>query len=577
MPIYNIPPPALATASTQGAETAAEYQENRDQLPITAADALFLHSGLPFTSGEAITAGYATGPKNASGVPKLYRASAASASTPGICVGIATATVGAADLAITAQSMGRSGVIPDAAWDAVPAVTDVDKPVYLSKTAGKVTLDVSAFATTDRVQQLGVLDVGGTGACRILIDILGNLTATQAQALALLSGNNTGDETKATIAAKTGITAAQMDLVALGAKSAIAVTLNAFNTWADGQTIVTPTVGSKTLQVTTTGDIDIRGLTETQAKAFLANYLSTAAGSVVDVSIVGTSSTMTVTAKAYGSTLNGTVISGTVLVGSGTMVLGLAPQVSNPPALATAVSPGAMPATDLTQAQMNRVSAALTAGGWTVPRIIYSAAITAAATVVVGGAGASPAMANLVSSRKYTFLLQLNAQVLATANVMYQANGSDANGFSTYILDNNATPGNAVGLYGAGVFNNKVLASKFVIEPRVNGVSFTAGSGKQGSSSGLGAVFLTTGYTTTDYTSITVNLGANARRGYLTVIEETPASAVLTSSYYLPDVANDFDPSVTGLAGRVGAQVGTIDEAKAWIKTGTGTTDWTAI
>lgn len=48
--------------------------------------------------------------------------------------------------------------------------------------------------------------------------------------------------------------------------------------------------------------------------------------------------------------------------------------------------------------------------------------------------------------------------------------------------------------------------------------------------------------------------------------------------WFLPDVANDFDPSASGLTGgRVGAKVGTVDGSKGWERTGTGDTDWTEI
>jgi hypothetical protein len=132
------------------------------------------------------------------------------------------------------------------------------------------------------------------------------------------------------------LASADYELMKLGAKATIAVTMNAFGTWADGQTIVTPVVGSKTLKVTAAGDIDIVGLTESAAKAFIAAYLTNAVGSVVNVSPTG--STMTVTAKAYGTALNTTVISGTVLAAPGTMASGLAPQVANPPPYAAAIA-----------------------------------------------------------------------------------------------------------------------------------------------------------------------------------------------------------------------------------------------
>jgi uncharacterized protein (DUF2235 family) len=48
-------------------------------------------------------------------------------------------------------------------------------------------------------------------------------------------------------------------------------------------------------------------------------------------------------------------------------------------------------------------------------------------------------------------------------------------------------------------------------------------------------------------------------------------------AYVLADVANSFDPSSSGLAGRVGAMVGTIDGTKSWIKTGATSTDWTPV
>jgi hypothetical protein len=57
----------------------------------------------------------------------------------------------------------------------------------------------------------------------------------------------------------------------------------------------------------------------------------------------------------------------------------------------------------------------------------------------------------------------------------------------------------------------------------------------------------------------------------IAVVAGVPTSLL---GFILPDVANDFDPAVTGLAGRVGAMVGTIDGTKAWLKTGTGNTDW---
>lgn len=44
--------------------------------------------------------------------------------------------------------------------------------------------------------------------------------------------------------------------------------------------------------------------------------------------------------------------------------------------------------------------------------------------------------------------------------------------------------------------------------------------------------------------------------------------------FVLSDVANNFDPSVSGLPARVGSVVGTVDLTKAWHKIGIGDTDW---
>ena len=137
-----------------------------------------------------------------------------------------------------------------------------------------------------------------------------------------------------------GVTPAQMDILANGAKSTIAVTMNAFGTWADGQTIVLPTIGSHTLKVTTTGDIDIVGLGEAAAKAAIAAYLTAHAGATCAVTVVGTSATMTVTALAYGTTLNGSVVSGTMLAASGTMAAGANPISAAKEAALDAVAAG---------------------------------------------------------------------------------------------------------------------------------------------------------------------------------------------------------------------------------------------
>ena len=160
------------------------------------------------------------------------------------------------------------------------------------------------------------------------------------------SGVNTGDETKATIATKTGISQAQMNLIALGAKATVSVTLVAFGTWVDGLTIQVPGAGPFTIKKTAVGTIDVSGAATLQAAAdIVGNYCASASGSLVDYSgTVG--QVMSFTAKAYGTAINNQLVSGTLLTGSGTMLLGLAPQISDPPPLVSTLSPGDLQPSD---------------------------------------------------------------------------------------------------------------------------------------------------------------------------------------------------------------------------------------
>jgi hypothetical protein len=131
------------------------------------------------TAGEAISAGYGVGVKDATG-PKWYRSSGASA-TALLCGGIATAAASGSGQPLSVQSVGVTGVIPDAAWDTLPTTAQVGSVVYASRTIlGGFTLDVSAFTTADVKQPIGILSQGGTGACKIhlMIQALLGLTTS---------------------------------------------------------------------------------------------------------------------------------------------------------------------------------------------------------------------------------------------------------------------------------------------------------------------------------------------------------------------------------------------------------------
>ncbi len=119
-------------------------------------------------AGEAVAAGQILCKANDAGTAKLFLADAN-----------ASGRRGPSGFALAAAAMGAnvqavaSGVIdvPDAYWvGGVPAVTDVQAPVYLSTTAGSVTLTPPATAG-DTVVQVGVVWRGGAGSVQVQVNI----------------------------------------------------------------------------------------------------------------------------------------------------------------------------------------------------------------------------------------------------------------------------------------------------------------------------------------------------------------------------------------------------------------------
>jgi hypothetical protein len=84
-------------------------------------------------------------------------------------IGIATGASTAGN-AITMQLTGESIVIPNAEWDTFPATTAVGQAVYMSETAGNVTLTIPTGNLT--VQQVGNVSIGGTGVAKIIINVM---------------------------------------------------------------------------------------------------------------------------------------------------------------------------------------------------------------------------------------------------------------------------------------------------------------------------------------------------------------------------------------------------------------------
>jgi hypothetical protein len=269
------------------------------------------------------------------------------------------------------------------------------------------------------------------------------------------------------------LAAADYELMKLGAKSAIAVT-----------TVATPYVGTETL-VGVPG-MGTKTVTEMGGAAGLAAYVT--ANSSCTATLVGTA--LTITADAYGTALNGTVVSGTLLAASGTMAGGMPPQLSNP-----------MPS------NQQRASVA-----------IYDAAFNDAA-ITVGSADAP-----LSSSKRYHIFLVVDASAVMDVHIL-QPNGSDA-GCNSYVsIIVGGGPGFAPGLYmgrsaGAGDTTKIVDA---VIGPRVGGFATFSSTCKSAAANDQSGTYMKSdGATTTDWTYLTIVVGAAARTGWLKVIEETP-------------------------------------------------------
>lgn len=264
------------------------------------------------------------------------------------------------------------------------------------------------------------------------------------------------------------------NLVEYGAKATCSVTLVAWGSWVDGLTIVTPTVGSKTIKKTAAGDIDVSGAADiAEAADIVGAYLAAAAGSVLDyVGTVG--QVMTFRAKAYGRDLNGTVISGTLLDAAAAMGDGVDPY-----------------------------------DGKTVrSEVIYDAAVDGASVTITG---LSPAKRYRISG---TVEQNGSAEFISIA-----PNGAGASYYTAY---------------GTGGFNHGAsisiayipavsspMAFSGVLEPRRNGYSMYRGNSAL--TDGQTANFAwVSAATSCDFTEIEVVFSASSRTGWLTVREETP-------------------------------------------------------
>lgn len=139
------------------------------------ADALHTHSGVSAssvaitkTADENLSAGNLLALGFNGGTPICNKADANGAGTRTNAVGF-TATAVTASNPATIVVSGEVAVA-DASWDSVPTTSDVGAPVYMSETAGNVTLTAPSTSGST-VQKVGIVSVGGTGAVKVLVQI----------------------------------------------------------------------------------------------------------------------------------------------------------------------------------------------------------------------------------------------------------------------------------------------------------------------------------------------------------------------------------------------------------------------
>jgi len=171
----DLPQNANARFKIEGVNTTANVTAaNLNELTGGGATTLHSHSGIgavtvTVTAGEALNAGAPVTMANSGGNPRAYEGDANGAGNRVNVAGFAPAAGIANGAPGNIQVTGELA-IPDARWDAVPAVGDVGARVYLSETVGKVTL-TPPTTTASTVLPVGIVTLGGAGVVKIAINI----------------------------------------------------------------------------------------------------------------------------------------------------------------------------------------------------------------------------------------------------------------------------------------------------------------------------------------------------------------------------------------------------------------------
>jgi hypothetical protein len=119
-------------------------------------------------AGEAIAAGAPVSLLNTGGVAEAFEGDANSGDNRENAFGLAQAAI--ADTNTGKVVVAGEVDVPDAQWDALPAVGNVGDIVFLSETVGNLTLTAPSTGGS-RVLKLGVVSRGGTGAVRVIVPV----------------------------------------------------------------------------------------------------------------------------------------------------------------------------------------------------------------------------------------------------------------------------------------------------------------------------------------------------------------------------------------------------------------------
>jgi hypothetical protein len=147
--------------------------------------------------------------------------------------------------------------------------------------------------------------------------------------------------------------------------------------------------------------------------------------------------------------------------------------------------------------------------GWRPGNVVHNAAFNAASVTVNG----------LSAAKRYRILWQLDASGY-NDGILLQPDGSGVAYSYQQGANNVLSPQANLGVdYMLAAETPHVIV--MVIEPRTGGLSQVHAAMGSAAAAGVNARVHTTGGTSTDFTSLTFNMG-HARTGWLTVIEEAP-------------------------------------------------------